>query len=42
MDAFPYIICDKIYHIMATKDPDYVVFMMTTYGTLENLEGSDM
>ena len=26
---------------MAIKDPDYVMLRMTTYGTLEYLEGSD-
>ena len=26
---------------MNLKEPDYVVIMMTTYGKLENLEGSD-
>ena len=31
----------KSYHIMAIKNPDYVMLMMTTYGALENLEGSD-
>ena len=31
----------KIYHIMAISEPDYVVLMMTTYGTLEHLKGSD-
>ena len=29
----------KIYHNMAIKDPNYVMLMMTTYGTLDNLEG---
>ena len=27
----------KSYHIIDTKDPNYVVLMMTTYGELENL-----
>ena len=31
----------KSYHIMAIKDPDYKMLMMTTYGTLEQLEGLD-
>ena len=31
----------NIYNIMAIKDPDYVMLMMTTYGMLEHLEGSD-
>ena len=31
----------KSCQIMAIKDPDYVVLMMTTYGTLDNLEGLD-
>ena len=34
-------IIGKSYHIMAIKDPDYVILTMTTYGTLEYLEGSD-
>ena len=29
------------YHIIYIKDPDYVVVMMRTYGTLEHLEGLD-
>ena len=29
----------KRYRIMAIKEPDYVMLMMTTYGTLEHLEG---
>ena len=28
-------------HIMAIKDPDYVMLTMTTYGTLDHLEGQD-
>ena len=31
----------KRYHIMDIKEPDYVMLMSTTYGTLEHLEGSD-
>ena len=31
----------KSYHIMVIKDPDYVMLMITTYGTLDHLEGSD-
>ena len=31
----------KGYHITAIKETDYVVLMMTTYGTLEHLEGPD-
>ena len=27
----------KSYHIMAIKDPEYVMLMMTPYETLENL-----
>ena len=34
-------IIGKIYHIMAVKDPDYVMLMMKTYGTLKHLKGSD-
>ena len=26
---------------MAIKEPDYVMIIMTTYGTLDHLEGSD-
>ena len=26
---------------MDIKDPDYMILIMTTYGTLEHLEGSD-
>ena len=29
------------YHIMAIKEPDYVMLMMITYGTLDHLKGSD-
>ena len=32
----------KSYNIIAIKEPDYVMLMMTTYGTLEHLEGSDI
>ena len=38
MHELPNIICGKSYHIMDLKDPDYAMLMMTTYGTLENLE----
>ena len=31
----------KSYHIMTIQEPDYVMLMMTTYGTLENLEELD-
>ena len=31
----------KIYHIMDINKPNYVILMMTTYGTLDHLEGSD-
>ena len=41
VDAITYIIYGKSYHIMSLKDPDYVMLVMTTYGTLENSEGSD-
>ena len=41
VDALPNIIRGKRYHIMSLKVPKYIVFMMTTYGTLDNLEGSD-
>ena len=42
MDTVPYIIHGKSYHIVSLKEPDYVMLMISTYGTLENLEGSDM
>ena len=32
----------KIYNIMAIKEPNYVMLIITTYGTLEDLEGSDI
>ena len=32
-------IVGKSYHIIAINDLDYVMLMMTIYGTLENLEG---
>ena len=41
VDAVQGSIRGKSYHIMAIKEPDYVVLMMTTYGTLDNLEGLD-
>ena len=41
MDAVQGSIIGKSYHIMTIKEPNYVMLMMTTYGTLENLEGSD-
>ena len=31
----------KRYHSMVIKDPRYVMLIITTYGTLEHLEGSD-
>ena len=31
----------KSYHIMAKKDPNYVMLMMTIYGTLVHFKGSD-
>ena len=37
VDAFHYIIHGKSYRIMALKEPDYVMLMMTTYMMLENL-----
>ena len=40
MDAFQGSIIGKRYHSMAIKEPDYVMLMITTYGTLEYLEGS--
>ena len=41
MDTFQGSIRGKSYHIIYIKEPDYVMLMMTTYGTLEHLEGSD-
>ena len=38
VEAFQGSIRGKSYHIVATKEPDYVMLMMTAYGTLENLE----
>ena len=37
-DAVKGSIRGEIYDIMAIKDPNYVVLMMTKYGTLEHLE----
>ena len=34
-------IIGKSYHITTIKDPNYGMLMMTTYGTLENLDGSE-
>ena len=31
----------KRYHIMAVKEPDYLMLMMITYGTLDHLKGLD-
>ena len=31
----------KRYHIMSINDHYYVILIMTTYGTLDNLEGLD-
>ena len=41
LDAVQGPIRGKSYHIMAIKEPDYVMLMMTTYGKLEHLEGLD-
>ena len=41
MEAVQGSIRGKRYRIMAIKEPDYVMLMMTTYGTLEHLEGLD-
>ena len=40
MDAVQCSILGKRYHIMAKKEPDYVMLMMTTCSTLEHLKGS--
>ena len=42
MDELPNSIHGNGYHIMALKDPDYVILMMTTYMTLEYLDWLDM
>ena len=39
MDVVQGSIRGKSYYIMAIKEPDYVMLMMTTYGALEHLEG---
>ena len=39
VDTFPYIINGKSYNIMALTDPDYVILIITKYGTLENWRG---
>ena len=41
MDELPNSIHGKRYHLMSLKDPDYFMRMMTSYGKLENLEGSN-
>ena len=41
LDAVQGSIRGKIYHIVAIKEPGYVMLMMKTCGTLEHLEGSD-
>ena len=41
MDSVKGSIRGKIYRIMDIKDPDYVMLMMTNYGKLDHLEGSD-
>ena len=41
VDAVPYRIIGKSYHIMVFKETHYVMLVMTKYGTLENLEGPD-
>ena len=40
VDVIPNRIHGKRYHIMALKEPEYVMLMMMTYGTLYYLEGS--
>ena len=42
MNALPNIIHGKSYHMISLKESDYIMIMMTTYGMLENLEGSYM
>ena len=39
VDTVQGLIRGKSYHIMNRKDPNYVMLMMTTYETLDNLEG---
>ena len=41
MDVVQGSIRGKSYHIMDIEDPDYVMLVMTTYGTLEHLVESD-
>ena len=41
MEAVKGSIIANRHHIMDIKEPYYVVVMMTTYGTLEHLEGLD-
>ena len=36
MDAVNYVIHWKSYQITYIRDPDYIIIMMTTYGTLES------
>ena len=39
MDAVQGSIRGKSYHIMAIKEPNYIMLMMTTYGKLDHLGG---
>ena len=41
VDTPPNTICEKIYQIMALKEPDYVMLMMNKYRMLDNLEASE-
>ena len=41
VDAVQGSIRGEIYQIMAIKDPEYMMLMVTTYGTLDHMVGSD-
>ena len=41
VDAVQGSIRGNSYHYMTIKEPNYMMLMMTSYGNLENLEGSD-
>ena len=40
-DMIPNSLRGKRYHVVYLKNPEYVMLMMKTYGTLDDLEGSD-
>ena len=39
VDELPNTNYGNSYHIISLKDTDFIMLMMTTYGTLDNLEG---